>query len=73
MTFLALVLGPFLAAGVVVGVVEVSRRRMPVDGRPSGGWTVLLAAVLFVTAVLFLVFLWSLAVFNCHGGYECPV
>lgn len=57
-----------------VGTALLRRwRHVPEDARPSAAWRSALVAVLIADTVLALAFLWAIAVFNCHGGYECPV
>jgi hypothetical protein len=64
---------PFAAgAALFAGAVRVWRSLRP-DDRPSGGWLALLAVVLLADGVLLLAFWWIVLVFDCHGGYECPV
>jgi hypothetical protein len=48
-------------------------RHVPEDARPSAGWRSALVVLLVIDTLLALAFLWAMAVFNCHGGYECPV
>lgn len=62
-------------AGIAWAVALVllrARSRRPPHERASGGWAVALFLFLTLDAVLALVFLLSVAVFNCHGRYECP-
>jgi hypothetical protein len=33
----------------------------------------LLVLLVLVDIGLMIVFLWAIAVYNCHGGYECPI
>ena len=44
-----------------------------VGERPGAGWIIALVVALVLDSLLALVFVYALAVFGCHGRYECPV
>jgi hypothetical protein len=76
-TLRRVVLLAFLAAFwlVPLAVAAVQLRGLRQTGVPPGArWLLVGVAVLYVVVipVLSLAFALALAVFDCHGGYECP-
>ena len=68
-----------LIISVPVGLVPLAawygiavRRALPPSERPSAGWVAALVLLLAADVVLVLAFSLAIAVYNCHGAYECP-
>jgi hypothetical protein len=69
-TLLALALTVPIAIGIALCRAAAS---VTLEDRASRAWIAGLLLLLILDTFLALVFAWSIAVFNCHGGYECPV
>jgi hypothetical protein len=70
--FLALIISPFVVAALIVAYGLTRRSSLAPTERPGWGWIVALVLCLLADAVLVLAFVLAVAVYNCHGGYECP-
>jgi len=68
--WLVVVMGGVVLA--FVGAALLSTSRSGAD-RPETGLAVTLALLVASLVALVPMFLWALAVFDCHGGYECPI
>jgi hypothetical protein len=69
---LLILAAPFVFATLIAGYGFRLRRSLPRSERPSGGWIAALVLILGADALLVLAFLLAIAVYNCHGAYDCP-
>jgi hypothetical protein len=67
--WLVVVMGGVVLAFVGAALLSTSRSG---TARPETGLAVTLALLVAALVPLVPMFLWALAVFDCHGGYECP-
>lgn len=70
---LLLILGvPFGIATLLAAYGFRLRGSLAPTVRPSWGWSAALVVLVIADAVLVLAFWLAIAVYNCHGRYECP-
>jgi hypothetical protein len=70
---LFLIIGvPIALAALVARYGFALRRSLTPTERPSAAWVAALVLLLGADVVLVLAFLLAIAVYNCHGAYECP-
>jgi hypothetical protein len=72
MILFLVLLAPLAVAAPIACYGLALRRSLPRTERPRRAWTVALVLLLGADVVLVLVFLFAIAVYNCHGHYECP-
>jgi hypothetical protein len=70
---LVIIIAPFVLAALIAGYGFKALCALAPSERPSWGWSAALVLLLLADSVLVLAFLVAIAVYNCHGRYECPV
>lgn len=70
---MAVLVVPLVLLVVASALAVRDQRTAPFAGFSWGSLMLFAGLVTVLLLVVGLAFLWALAVWSCHGGYECPV